>query len=411
MLIGSKTSARLHVTEAADLPSPAALLAATRAALLGTSDDHAAQNGSTDTPKQSKKARKSSGGGGVDDSVLVPEWVTRGESPLAHFSVGQSVRVVVLPRPKQGSTHAHHGGHHGGWEVSARQSRLAAAGDTASPVAAAAAPQPPLDFGSLSTGAVAAGVVTEAGDDYVWVALGPHVRGRLHALDASSDPSVLQTVTQRLGVGRVVGVRVAHVAPAAHTLDLTLLPSEPLVPIVSAATDASLQQQAASVAANGSAKRRAAASAVSTTTAQLVPAADIAACVQATQSSGGPKKGGKGAAAGDTAAALQALLPPGRLVMARVAGVGGSGVRLHLGGRVFGNVTLTDVHDAWVGNALAGLEENNFVRAAVLAVTPAQTSSATANSSAALPRIALTLRTSHGGCIPGETRGLCFREL
>ena len=45
----------------------------------------------------------------------------------------------------------------------------------------------------------------------------------------------------------------------------------------------------------------------------------------------------------------------GDMVTGRVAAITGGGVRVQLGARMHGRVALTDLHDGWVANALAGL--------------------------------------------------------
>lgn len=80
----------------------------------------------------------------------------------------------------------------------------------------------------------------------------------------------------------------------------------------------------------------------------------------------------------DAAAAAAAAAPKaGSVVLGRITAVGGGGVRVQLSARCTGRVALTDIHDSAVQQVLAGLEEGQYCRAAVLGPDPAcsQTSS------------------------------------
>lgn len=105
----------------------------------------------------------------------------------------------------------------------------------------------------------------------------------------------------------------------------------------------------------------------------------------------GLTKGSQVGASGDVQA--------GALVMGRVAGVSGAGVRVQLAGKA-GRVAVTDVHDAWVANALEGIKEGVFVRARVLSMEDG--------------RPVLSLRPSQGGKVAGgwgRHLGTCCRGV
>lgn len=101
------------------------------------------------------------------------------------------------------------------------------------------------------------------------------------------------------------------------------------------------------------------------------------------------------------------LLPPsspaaaaqpaaGTLLLGRVTAVaGGSGVRLQLSARSTGRVALTDIHDAPVQHALAGLKAGQYCRAAVLGPDPAATGRKRKGGDSA--QLLLSLRPSAGG--------------
>ncbi len=58
--------------------------------------------------------------------------------------------------------------------------------------------------------------------------------------------------------------------------------------------------------------------------------------------------------------------PEGSLAMGKVLGVAGTGVRLSLGTKRAAKVAVTDIHDVWVEDALAGIKEGLYVRCRVV---------------------------------------------
>lgn len=86
----------------------------------------------------------------------------------------------------------------------------------------------------------------------------------------------------------------------------------------------------------------------------------------------------------------------GTLLLGRVTAVaGGSGVRLQLTARSTGRVALTDIHDAPVQQALAGLKAGQYCRAAVLGPDPTAAGSKRKGGDSA--QLLLSLRPSAGG--------------
>lgn len=80
-------------------------------------------------------------------------------------------------------------------------------------------------------------------------------------------------------------------------------------------------------------------------------------------------------------------LPAGSLAIGKVLETSGSGVRIQLSHKRVGRAALTDLHDAWVPNALKGIKEGMFVRAHIEKYDG--------------ERAVLSLRPSKGGIIPG----------
>lgn len=93
------------------------------------------------------------------------------------------------------------------------------------------------------------------------------------------------------------------------------------------------------------------------------------------------------------------------MVLGRVTAVGGGAVRVQLGARSGGRVALTDIHDAPVEQALAGLRPGQFCLAAVLGPDPAAPKSskrrggdgASGDQEGGGSQLLLSLRPSAGG--------------
>ena len=90
------------------------------------------------------------------------------------------------------------------------------------------------------------------------------------------------------------------------------------------------------------------------------------------------------------AAGAPPLPAEGQLLLGRVQAARGSGLLVALGWRALGVVALSDIHDRYVPNALAGVQEGAFVHARVLPGPPD-----------ARGRLRLSLRPSDGGAVEG----------
>ena len=96
------------------------------------------------------------------------------------------------------------------------------------------------------------------------------------------------------------------------------------------------------------------------------------------------------------AAAASGMPKAGTAVLGRITAVGGAGggVRVQLSARRSGRVALTDIHDAAVQQALAGLAVGQYVRAVVLGPDPAAGGSKGRGAGA---QLLLSLRPAAGG--------------
>lgn len=203
------------------------------------------------------------------------------------------VKAVMLGHLKGGD-----GKRHSLPEFSLRASAIAAAekGD-----------RPQACIGSLSDlkpGQQVLGFVQEVALEYLWVAISPMIRGRLHQLDSAESPQELHNFATRFSPGQPLRCRVLHLDTAKGGLDFTL--REPAAGVV---------------------------------------------------------KGKKGkAATGGSAAAPQ----PGALLLGKITRVEGSGLAVQLAGKMTGKVAISDIHDVYVDNALHGIKEGTFVKCHVL---------------------------------------------
>ena len=129
--------------------------------------------------------------------------------PLAGYSVGQEVEARVLDvRDRELSQIKL-------VECSLRPRDLAAAD-----VEALEALQPTWEH--LAVGGLHAGVVTEVQEEGLWVALSRAVKGFVHYLDVSHDPSAFAHVVSVRAVGTAVMVLITGVDAARHRLQLSI---------------------------------------------------------------------------------------------------------------------------------------------------------------------------------------------
>ncbi|KAL2653093.1 hypothetical protein R1flu_021221 [Riccia fluitans] len=129
-------------------------------------------------------------------------------NPFARFKVGQNIAARVLAKVKSTTdleeTHL---------DLSVRPSEIS--GDSMS------LPNRPL-FETVKVGQMLTAYVQVIEDDKAWLLVGPHLRGRLHVLDSSDEPSELRRFRERLKVGHAVRCWVLGKDLLKGTLDLSL---------------------------------------------------------------------------------------------------------------------------------------------------------------------------------------------
>ena len=190
----------------------------------------------------------------------------------------------------------------------------------------------------IVTGQVVRAYVQEVKNDWAWLLVAPHVRGRLFLLDSSSDPSELEKFTERFSVGTAVSCRVKAIDYEKQTLDFTL-------------RDAPQQQKKSEF--------------------HVLPIESEGSLVQKDQ------KQDVGFQKGDVLGGRVARVNPG---------VGG--LSIQIAPAVFGRVHVTHLSDSWKDDPVAGYKEGQFVRGVVLQAS---------TSSNGKTHIDLTLRESLGG--------------
>eukprot|EP00850_Spirogloea_muscicola_P009207 SM000051S17567 [mRNA] locus=s51:399348:414396:+ [translate_table: standard] len=147
-----------------------------------------------------------------------------GDCPLEKYEPGHEVTARILGTIHGISAGAAKG--HSSYallELSSRQAELIATG--------CSLPAPPQEQGALpySVEEAAAGeevtaFVQEVHEDFAWLMLSPHLRGRLHVLDSTPDPNpgMLRSFAERFKSGQAVKCRVAAWNKEKGSLDLTL---------------------------------------------------------------------------------------------------------------------------------------------------------------------------------------------
>lgn len=81
----------------------------------------------------------------------------------------------------------------------------------------------PLALTNVSPGQQLLCFVLEVSEDFLWLGAGPGLRGRVPALDASTDPNVVANLADHFPVGSPVMARVQCVNHKKRTLDLSLV--------------------------------------------------------------------------------------------------------------------------------------------------------------------------------------------
>ncbi|KAL3684900.1 hypothetical protein R1sor_002922 [Riccia sorocarpa] len=129
-------------------------------------------------------------------------------NPFAQFKVGQNITARVLTKVKSTANPEETL-----LDLSVRPSEIS--GDKVSLVGR------PL-FETVKVGQMLTAYVQVVEDDKAWLLVGPHLRGRLHVLDSSDEPSELRRFRERLKVGQAVRCWVLGKDLLKGTLDLSL---------------------------------------------------------------------------------------------------------------------------------------------------------------------------------------------
>lgn len=190
----------------------------------------------------------------------------------------------------------------------------------------------------IVNGQIVKSYVQEVKNDWAWLLVAPHLRGRMFLLDSSSDPSELGNFSERFSIGTAVSCRVKAIDHEKQTLDFTL-------------RDASQQQERPEF--------------------HVPPMEGEGSLVEKDQ------RQNAGFQKGDILGGRVARVNPG---------VGG--LSIQIAPAVFGRVHVTHLSDSWKDGPVARFKEGQFVRCVVLEV---------GESSNGKTRIDLTLRKSLGG--------------
>lgn len=190
----------------------------------------------------------------------------------------------------------------------------------------------------LTTGQVLTAYVQEVTEEWAWLLVAPHLRGRLFVLDSSTNPKELAKFQDRFKVGTAVSCRVKSIDLEKGALDLTLK----------------------STAAN-------------TKKAEFeVPQIDNQHLLTG------------------VASAIGVEIEKGDILGGRVARVnpGVGGLSVQIAPSLFGRVHVTHLSDYWQDYPATGFKEGQFVTCVVLEV---------GKSLSGRPQVDLTLRPTLGG--------------
>eukprot|EP00850_Spirogloea_muscicola_P013563 SM000092S24531 [mRNA] locus=s92:547777:562774:- [translate_table: standard] len=147
-----------------------------------------------------------------------------GDYPLEKFEPGHEVTARILGTIHGISASASKG--HSSYallELSSRQAELMATGSSLqAPLQEQGAL--PYSVEEAAVGEEVTAFVQEVHEDFAWLMLSPHLRGRLHVLDSTPDPNpgMLRCFTERFKSGQAVKCRVAAWNKEKGSLDLSL---------------------------------------------------------------------------------------------------------------------------------------------------------------------------------------------
>lgn len=153
--------------------------------------------------------------GRIDVSEVFDKWedIKDHKQPLRFFRQKQTISARVLgvhdARNHKFLPISHRTGKFPVFELSTKPSFLKAANPN------------PLNLEQVQAGSSWVGFINNVADDCLWVNLSPNVRGRLRAVDASDDLSLLADVEKHFPVGSALKVHVTSVDTAKGRLDLS----------------------------------------------------------------------------------------------------------------------------------------------------------------------------------------------
>jgi rRNA biogenesis protein RRP5 len=206
----------------------------------------------------------------------------------------------------------------------------------------------------------------------LWLTLSPGIQGRVHVFETSQNPEQLSVpLEERFSMGQALQAVVKAVDLRRKQLSLSIRPDR------------------ISQGVNNPADAAAKAAAAVGEPAEVDPEAE----------------GG-----GSSGSSKRRLPPAGQLITGKISKILGAGVVIELTKTLKGIVALTDLHDGWVSNALAGLNPGQFVRARVLGaadMSAAADAAAAAGQQQQQPLIdrhghlLLSLKPSDGGAVAG----------
>jgi predicted RNA-binding protein with RPS1 domain len=213
----------------------------------------------------------------------------------------------------------------------------------------------------------------------LWLTLSPGIQGRVHVFETSQNPEQLSVpLEERFSMGQALQAVVKAVDLKRKQLSLSIRPDR--------------ISQGVTNPADAAAK---AAAAVGEPT-------DAAAAAAAADGEG---------EAGSSGSSKRRLPPAGQLITGKISKILGAGVVIELTKTLKGIVALTDLHDGWVPNALAGLNPGQFVRARVLGAADVAPDAAAAAAAGQQQQqqplidrhghLLLSLKPSDGGAVAG----------
>lgn len=153
--------------------------------------------------------------GRIDVSQVYDSWeqIKDTKKPLKRFQPNQVVPVRVLG--------VHDARNHRFLPISHRSSHSVLELSAKPSDVKEGASSEPLSFDNLKVGSSYVGFVNNVGQGHLWVNLSPTVRGRVNAMEASDDVSLLTNLAKNFPIGSALRVRVVSVDAESKRLDLS----------------------------------------------------------------------------------------------------------------------------------------------------------------------------------------------